>query len=620
MLYGEINRQRLKIVREHVVADTIDYLEARFAFSEEWNELEKWAHFAKSGAVYDIRLTDDCIRKEDHLNLSAGLWRVYLHGNEFADGKVIERITTNQATLEVQPTGTLDGEPFPEIPASVTEQILARLENVEQNGGGSGGGSGGGITKETDPTVPDWAKQPDPPKYTASDVGAATEQQVSKLSAEKADKKNAVYILRAGETLDDVPEEYSVAMDPNEDGGEFPEGGGVQVDETLSKAGYAADAAVVGQIFAEQSEAIANLQISGLTTAQVNALDGMFKIASFTADPTAAYSAFKTAFGIGGEVEPDEPDTPTKTLTGISATYSGGDVTVGTVLTALTGIVVTATYSDGSTAEVTGYTLSGEIVEGDNTITVSYGGLTTTFVVTGVAESTGENNGWIEGEAYKIEWNDGYGIDHSGTQGGGAIGAEFTHSSRSVSNFLPCRGASAINVNSIYTNYGVFFYDSEQKYIANQRVVDYSAPVPVPPAAYYVRVQCITTNKANVSVAPVVIELMTESTVWESGKCYCLEWESGKQININAGGEVIDHPTNAKRDVSGFVLCMGAATIAIAFNLKVMVVFYDGDKSYISNGTTSVSANTVTVPDSAVYVRIDTCGYADGLNTWIMMQ
>ena len=191
MIYGEINRQRLKIINEHVVADTIDYLEAQFAFSEDWDGLEKWVHFAKEGEVYDIRLTDNCVRKEDHLNLSAGIWKVYLHGNEFSGGKVIERITTNTAILKVEPTGVIDGEPFPEMPASVTEQILARLENVEQNGGGSGGGSGGGITKETDPTVPDWAKQPDPPKYTAADVGAATAQQfidLSKAIADKADK------------------------------------------------------------------------------------------------------------------------------------------------------------------------------------------------------------------------------------------------------------------------------------------------------------------------------------------------------------------------------------------------------------------------------------------------
>lgn len=141
MLYGEILHQHLKLTSAHVVADTIDYLEMKFTFqTDDWDGLEKWAHFAKNGTVYDIRLTDDGIRKEDHLNLSAGVWKVYLHGNEFADGKVIERITTCVENLRVYPTGALDGEPFPEMPASVTEQILARLEDIEQNG--TGGGSG----------------------------------------------------------------------------------------------------------------------------------------------------------------------------------------------------------------------------------------------------------------------------------------------------------------------------------------------------------------------------------------------------------------------------------------------------------------------------------------------
>lgn len=90
--------------------------------------------------------------------------------------------------------------------------------------------------------------------------------------------------------------------------------------------------------------------------------------------------------GEGGEEEPDEPVTPETTLVSISATYSGGDVTVGTIVDDLTGIVVTATYSDGSTATVTDYTLSGEIVEGENTITATYEGLTATFTVVGITK------------------------------------------------------------------------------------------------------------------------------------------------------------------------------------------------------------------------------------------
>lgn len=143
-----------------------------------------------------------------------------------------------------------------------------------------------------------------------------------------------------------------------------------------------------------------NPTVGGLTTEQVNALDGMFKVCAFIkADVSAEYNAFLTAFGIsgGGEeepdtpVEPDEPATPEKTLTSISATYSGGNVTAGTAVTALSGVVVTAHYSDGTSETVTGYTLSGTIVEGENTVTVTYEGLATTFTVTGIEAVVDEN-------------------------------------------------------------------------------------------------------------------------------------------------------------------------------------------------------------------------------------
>lgn len=132
MLYAEILRQRLKLVNAHIVADTIDYLEAKFEFrTDDWDGLDKWAHFAKDSAVYDIRLTGNCIRKEDHLNLSAGMWKVYLHGNEFRGGEVVQRITTDEVVLYVIPTGILDGEPFPTVPPSAGEQIIASAAAAE---------------------------------------------------------------------------------------------------------------------------------------------------------------------------------------------------------------------------------------------------------------------------------------------------------------------------------------------------------------------------------------------------------------------------------------------------------------------------------------------------------
>ncbi len=126
----------------------------------------------------------------------------------------------------------------------------------------------------------------------------------------------------------------------------------------------------------------------------------MFKVAAYIkSDVSTEYQAFKTAFGIedSGSEEPDKPEV---TLTSISATYNGGDVAVGTSLDDLTGIIVTATYSDGSTATVTDYTLSGSIAEGANTITVSYGGKTATFTVTGIAESGGDEP--VEGVLYSL--------------------------------------------------------------------------------------------------------------------------------------------------------------------------------------------------------------------------
>lgn len=78
------------------------------------------------------------------------------------------------------------------------------------------------------------------------------------------------------------------------------------------------------------------------------------------------------------------------TLTGLSATYTGGAVAAGTTLSQLTE-VVKATYSDGTTSAAltkgADYTLSGELTAGQaNTVTVTgagtYAGFTTSFSVT----------------------------------------------------------------------------------------------------------------------------------------------------------------------------------------------------------------------------------------------
>lgn len=82
--------------------------------------------------------------------------------------------------------------------------------------------------------------------------------------------------------------------------------------------------------------------------------------------------------------ELEEALNPTRTLTSIVAVYtqSGTVYTTDSLDSLKPDLVVTANYSDGSTATVTGYTLSGELTAGTSTITVSYDGQSDTFTVT----------------------------------------------------------------------------------------------------------------------------------------------------------------------------------------------------------------------------------------------
>ena len=114
--------------------------------------------------------------------------------------------------------------------------------------------------------------------------------------------------------------------------------------------------------------------------------NGTFSIAEVT-DNIKVYGVAKQASG--GEV----------TLTSISASYTGGTVPVGTTLDQLKNhLTVTAHYSDGSTATVIDYSLSGTLTAGQtNTITVTYQGKTATFNITVEAESSTET--------YDLVWN-----------------------------------------------------------------------------------------------------------------------------------------------------------------------------------------------------------------------
>lgn len=64
-----------------------------------------------------------------------------------------------------------------------------RIKALEENG------TGGGISKETDPTVPQWAKEPTKPSYTAEEVGAPTKEEFDEFILKKADKSYVVSVF-----------------------------------------------------------------------------------------------------------------------------------------------------------------------------------------------------------------------------------------------------------------------------------------------------------------------------------------------------------------------------------------------------------------------------------------
>lgn len=93
---------------------------------------------------------------------------------------------------------------------------------------------------------------------------------------------------------------------------------------------------------------------------------------------------------------------PPAVVTSISASYNNSNpvydsATLDDLKQYLT---VTAQYSDGTSAVVTTYTLSGTIAIGTQTITVTYSDKTTTFTITVVATPGTDPTAWEDGVAY----------------------------------------------------------------------------------------------------------------------------------------------------------------------------------------------------------------------------
>ncbi len=152
MLTGIIRGQRLMLRTPLVVADSINYLTAKFTFDPDWAGRAITAYFVCGNKAITAELTDGEITAAQGVNLTAGRWELKLSGT-----KADSRVTAGPVWFDVLPFGAADGE-LPDISLTQYEQLLAKIGDMDelttadkntlvaaineaaQSGGGSGGG------------------------------------------------------------------------------------------------------------------------------------------------------------------------------------------------------------------------------------------------------------------------------------------------------------------------------------------------------------------------------------------------------------------------------------------------------------------------------------------------
>lgn len=165
MITAFIKGQAIETAESVIVAESLNYLKAQFVFvTNDWKGLEKKAYFTQGETTHSIKLDENNIAFP--LHLSAGEWAVSVVGREYKNGELVERITTDTATINVRPFKTGTETPFPEPAPTEIEALKAEMGNlpdlatsdktslvnaineVYRRGGSSEGGSGSGITTE----------------------------------------------------------------------------------------------------------------------------------------------------------------------------------------------------------------------------------------------------------------------------------------------------------------------------------------------------------------------------------------------------------------------------------------------------------------------------------------
>lgn len=134
-----------------VVADSINYLTAKFTFDPDWTGRTVTAYFVCGDKAITAELTDGEITAAQGINLTAGRWELKLSGI-----KGDSRVTAGPVQFDVLPFGATEGE-LPDISLTQYEKLLAKIGDMDEltttdkdtlvaaiNEAAQSGGSGGG--------------------------------------------------------------------------------------------------------------------------------------------------------------------------------------------------------------------------------------------------------------------------------------------------------------------------------------------------------------------------------------------------------------------------------------------------------------------------------------------
>ena len=360
------------------------------------------------------------------------------------------------------------------------------------------------------------------------------------------------------------------------------------------------------------NESIANGSGKGWTSTQIGLLETLLKNVAYQDEATGQSiaksliaslrentSSDDNGSGDSGSEDSGDDTTTEKTLSSISVVYTGGEVTVGTDVNSLSGIVVTATYSDETFENVNGYELSGEIIEGTNVITVTYQGLTTTFEVVGYVESTDEE--WVVVQEIGENYESG-GLDL-------ATGEVTENTSWYVSSFIevPSGATSFSRITSRESDYSLVWYDETQTFIGKGLDATYSGSGQygggytdeegvlwnlVPSHAKYCKVSW-RTNATYTSITFKHNLLLNENVEPIYNKVYYYTFDNS-----------VTTPDILNDD---YLNCEGMTYAQIRPVLRRGIYFYDENHSQISTITTANNiGNNVVIPSGAKYMRFHT--------------